>query len=168
MVPDFQVLSIVLFYSLFLISVVAALWKGGEPERWGVGVVVLAFVVQTTAYAVVPPRFIEVDGVALLVDLIALVGFGAIALNAKRIWPLFAASLQLISALSHFSRFVQIEVTGIAYSLVKSAPTGVVILLLLVGTILHQSRLKRRGYDPAWMDWEYIDDFKSPDRFFKK
>ena len=152
--PDFTHLTITAFYATLLTAVVAALWKGGAPERYGVGVLGLMFVVQIAAYTKIDPILTEVDGVALLSDTIGVIGFTALALNARRWWPMFAAALQILSLTSHLSRLIESDIVFWAYSWMKSMPTAIVVYLIIIGVICHQVKLKRYGFDPDWVDWE--------------
>lgn len=156
MSPDLQFASIAAYYGVFAFAIVFALWKGGEPERYGIVMLLVGFFVQATAYGVTKVRFESVDPASLLVDLVNLVGFTAIALNAKRYWPLVAAALQLLAVLTHFARFVELEITPLVYSVMRTLPTGGVIVLVIMGTAFHIVRLKRWADDPAWVDWEMV------------
>jgi len=151
--PNLQFLSIALFLVGMALSLSFAIWKGAEPERIGAGVLLAGFLLQIIAYAVFPPRYFDVDAIALLADLIFLAGFGWLAINARRVWPIWAAAFQLLSIMSHFARFVEMDIEPYVYSVMKSLPTGLAIVLLSVGTIMHRRRLARRGSDPSWMAW---------------
>ncbi len=152
--PDLSEPTIALYFSILLIAVGLAAWRGGAPERAGASFILSTVLIQSIAYASVPTRFWEVDPVALLADSILFVGFGAIALNAKRIWPLFAAGFQLISLSAHFARQVEDDVIALAYATMKVVPTSLVLLLLILGTLFHQRRLKKNGQDLAWTDFD--------------
>lgn len=153
MQPDFEYLSISVFYAALITGLLVALWKGGQPEKFGVLVLVAITVIQLSASALFPPRFDDVDPVALLTDTIALIGFGWIAIHARRVWPIWAAAFQLLSVASHFARYVQLGIEPMVYSILKSGPTGLAIILLIVGTLLHRRRVLKYGKDPSWMDW---------------
>ncbi len=144
----------VLFFSMLALAAALSFWRGGAPEKSGAFFMVWMILIQSIAYGSVSTRFWEVDPVALLGDSILFVGFGAIALNAKRIWPLFAAGLQLISLSAHFARQVEDDVIALAYATMKVVPTALVLLLLIMGTLFHQRRLKKSGEDLAWADFE--------------
>lgn len=142
-------------------TIVLAIWKGGAPERHAVAVLAIAFSVQALSYTLVPPDYAGVDLIGLGVDFITLVGLGLIAIRAKRVWPLWASSFQILSIAAHFSRAVQIEIEPLVYSLMKTTPTGAVIMLLLVGTITHQMRLRKFGFDQSWMNWALLKQARS-------
>lgn len=156
MSPNLQFASIAAYYAVFAFAIIYALWRGGEPERFGIVMLLIGFFVQATAYGVTKIQFETVDLASLLVDIINLVGFTAIALNAKRYWPLVAAALQLLAVLTHCARYVELEITPLVYSIMRTLPTGGVIVLVIVGTAFHVARLKRWAEDPPWVDWEMV------------
>ena len=149
-------LSQAVFFLLFGITVVVATGWGGQPERMGAFTHIGLFLVQAVAYLVLPPQFLQVDNSAIMADALGLAAFGWIALSANRIWPIWAASLQLLSMMGHFARWAQIEIGAYAYVLLKSVPTAVSLLVLLIGVIAHRKRLTRIGTDPSWVDWKAL------------
>lgn len=160
MLPDFSHVEIALFYVVFFGGLPLAAWFGGAPERWGVAAFIAMLVVHALPYGlVVDPIFHSVDLVVLFSDITALAVFTAIALNARRIWPLFAASLQLISVLGHFARGVT-DIIGLSYLLLNSVPTMMVLLLVLAGAAMHQYRLHLRGEDPDWVPFRRYGEFR--------
>lgn len=141
------------FFLLLTVSVGLALWKGGAPEKGGVIVILTMAVFEALAINIIPSRFDAVDPGPLLSDLIGALGFGFLAIQAFRIWPLWATALQLLSLAAHFARWADIAVPKIVYALMRGMPTFMVFVVLLIGTILHMARLRRRGYDPSWQNW---------------
>lgn len=154
--PNLAEGTIVLFYMIFLLSLFSAAFFGGAPERVGAATLVLAFIAQAAWYSVTPPQYADVDPASVLADFICLLGFGYLALNSNRIWPICIAGFQVISLASHFARLLESEVNPIVYSALKSTPTSVGIIILLLGTIFHRRRLERLGEDNSWVDWEAI------------
>lgn len=152
MVPNFQYVSVVLFYVVMIATLVLAWAKGGAPERIGAGLVIATVLIQFVFHAFLPPRLATVDMVSLLVDSMMLVGFGWLAIKARRVWPIWATACQLVSVASHSARYFSVEIDPIVYADMKSAPTLLAIIALAIGTIIHDRRLKRFGSDPAWMN----------------
>jgi hypothetical protein len=159
--PDFSHTSIVLFFLIAAVSIGLALWKGGQPERLAAGIFILASFLQTTLYQFAEPRLLEVDLVGVLADLVLTSGIVAIALNAKRAWTIWASALQLLTLSSHFPRSLDSEIMARAYAILSSAPTGVMLVLLIIGTIGHQRRLMKNGSDADWVDWKLASDLRS-------
>ncbi|AIT79421.1 hypothetical protein [Novosphingobium pentaromativorans] len=141
------------FFLLLPLSLLLAVWKGGAPERYGALVIVAMAVIQRIAIVFVPSHFVSVDPAALVTDFVGLAGFGTLAVQARRIWPIWAASLQLLSVSAHFARWADIGVPPFVYALMRGSPTFLALAALLVGTILHIVRLKRHGADPSWQNW---------------
>ena len=148
--PDLKILT---FAAILLLSIGFAFARGGGPEKWGALVIVTMTAIQVGSASVEPRRFHEVDIASVVVDTYGVIGFGAIALYARRAWPIWAAALQILSLSSHFARQVDAGVSPMVYALMKSSPTFFVLLALLAGTVAHRRRLRAYGSDPGWMDW---------------
>lgn len=133
-------------------------WKGGEPERWGGMIIIAMWALQTVGEYAHPSRFVTVDPFPFLSDLVGTIGFGVIAVHARRAWPLWAAALQLLSLSAHFARWADLKIPAVVYALMRGGPTFVVILVLFLGTILHIRRLKRYGRDAPWQRWTSPSD----------
>ncbi|WP_394731291.1 hypothetical protein [Altererythrobacter sp. GH1-8] len=138
------------------VVLILALVKGGTPERIGVGLLVGVTSLQAILYATVPPRFTELDLIAGLADLAFFLGFGWLAIKAKRAWPICASAFQIISLASHVAREIQIQIEPMAYSIMKSTPTGMAIILIGIGTVMHMRRLNANGEDADWTDWNRL------------
>ena len=141
------------FFIVLLASIATALLRGGQPEKWGARALIVMTIVQFVGVGVFGVRFGQVDWFPFAVDLIGLASFTAIALFARRIWPLWASALQLVSLTAHFFRVVDIHLHPTVYWLMKSAPTFGVCLILLFATALHRRRLKASGRDASWTEW---------------
>ncbi len=111
---------------------------------------------EAVLHIFIPPRFVAIDFAGLSADLFLLGGFGWLALNARRIWPIWAAAFELLSLASHIARTIPVDIEPMAYSIMKSAPTGMAIITLAIGTFAHVRRVGRFGSDPSWMDWDNL------------
>ncbi|WP_168176216.1 hypothetical protein [Novosphingobium sp. PC22D] len=145
--------KILTFHVLLVLSVILAVWKGDAPERCGAAVVMAMDCLQLGSILFIPRVYIAVDMVSVVVDGVGFLGFAAIAVHAMRIWPLWAAALQLISLSAHFARHFEIDVEPMVYAVMKSAPTFLVIVVLLIGTLVNWLRRARRGSVPSWQTW---------------
>jgi hypothetical protein len=146
-------LGIFAFATILFLSISFAFARGGAPERWGALVIVSMTGIQVASAFFQHQKYHSVDLASVIVDAYGVVGFGAIALYARRAWPIWATSLQILSLSSHFARQVDSGVSPMVYGLMKSSPTFFVLVALLVGTAAHRRRLRVRGADPGWMDW---------------
>ena len=143
----------VTFLAVLILSVTLAFARGGSPERYGALAIVLMTLLQFASRLVVPPSYLSVDLASVIVDAFAVITFGAIALHARRAWPIWATSLQLLSLSSHFAREVDKRVPAMVYAIMKSSPTFLVLIILLLGTLAHLRRVRLHGSDPAWKVW---------------
>ena len=159
--PAFSHPSIAVFWSIWLFAIVYALARGGRPEKYAALIQLCASGIQMILYQFTHVAVATVDAVGVLADTVLVVGYVTIALNARRHWPMWAASLCLLSLTSHFSRFANSELVERGYSILSASPTAAVLLLLIIGTIGHQRRLKTNGTDPDWVDWKLASDLRS-------
>lgn len=116
-------------------------------------VILAMWALQSIGEFILPSHYQFVDPIAFLTDLVGTVGFGIIALHARRIWPLWATALQLLSLSAHFARWADLAIPRIVYALMRDGPTFIVMIVLLGGTILHIRRMHRGVTDNAWQNW---------------
>jgi len=139
---------------VFLLGTIVCAWKcGAEPERRGATTLFAVLLLSLIRSEVIgfDIRFMDVTGLAI--DLAAFLIFGRMALHAWRIWPIWAASLQLLAVFAHAVRVLEIDMDPLAYGMMRSGPTYFVSIALLMGT-LFQIRLTRAGVNrPCWRDW---------------
>lgn len=136
------------------------IWKGLAPERYGVGTIVTMAIFQIVMEIVTPSRFINVDAASLGADLIGFLGFGVLALHARRVWPLWAVALQIIALCAHFSRWASISMSPGAYSIMRTAPTALIVALMLGATIVCLRRRRQGSIDAAWQNWSAIAEMR--------
>ncbi|MCT2398846.1 hypothetical protein [Novosphingobium mangrovi (ex Huang et al. 2023)] len=141
------------FFLLVALVIPSALWKGGAPERVGASIILAMWGLQAGGEHFLPSGFVAVDPFSLLSDLIGFVGFGYLAVEARRIWPLWAASLQILSLSAHFARWADLSIHPMVYALMRGTPTFGAMIAIFIGTVLHRTRLQGRGYDPSWQNW---------------
>lgn len=151
-------LSVLLFWLIYIPSISVGLWKGAVPERIGAGTLCAIPALQFTWYASYPAAYEHVDPISLSVDLVGVVGFGFLALNAKRAWPIWACAFQLFSLAGHFARMVEISGHPAVYAWMKSSPTLLAAVSVLIGTLTHRRRLMSTGVDASWVDWKAINE----------
>ena len=128
-----------LFQVVLLLAVAAYAWRrGGWPERTAaVALVVVASVDRAYHALVDAPQFRELDIWHMSLDLALLSVTVGLALRAPRVWVLWLASLQMISALGHFLHLLQVAMPPLVYGIMTVAPSYLQILLLAIGTYLN-------------------------------
>lgn len=146
------------FYVIFVISVALAIWQGGSPERLAALVILLMALLQFLGSSIFGRQFAVVDLVSLSVDVVGLVGMTAIAFFANRYWPLWTSAMQLLSCVSHLGREISGKVEPLVYAVLKTGPTFIVLIILLLGTLLHWRRQRKFAQDPSW-----IASFRPPE-----
>lgn len=123
---------------LALVAVGIAYRFGKLPEQRGAQLIAAMLLINYLGMLVFIKRYGTVDPVALLVDILGVLGFAAIGIYSTRIWPLWASSFQLLSVGAHFVRALDMPVRPIVYAWMKSAPTWAVLLLLIGGTLANR------------------------------
>ncbi|SFG14396.1 hypothetical protein SAMN05518801_10871 [Novosphingobium sp. CF614] len=141
------------FFLVLTLSIVLSIWKGGAPERAGGFLIFGMCVWQVGAVRVLPSHFTSVDPISLSTDVTGTIGFGFLALQARRIWPIWATSLQILSLSAHFARWADIGIPPFVYAVMRGAPTFGAMIAMLAGTVLHLRRVRRHGCDPSWQNW---------------
>ncbi|MCJ2178118.1 hypothetical protein [Novosphingobium album (ex Hu et al. 2023)] len=141
------------YFLILILSVGLGLWKGGAPERTGALVFVAMALVQAAVMSVIPSHFVKVDPDSLMTDLIGFLGFGYLALEARRFWPIWATSLQILSLSAHFVRWADIGIHPLVYAVMRGGPTFGAAIAILIGTLSHWRRLHRHGFDASWQTW---------------
>lgn len=149
-------------YQLFMLGAAAfVLAKGGAPERYGVVTIICMAVFQIIMEVVTPSRFINVDAASVGADLIGFLGFGVLALHARRVWPLFAVALQIIALSAHYARWASLEMSPAAYSVMRNIPTTTIVALMLAAAISCTVKRRRGRIDIPWQNWSEIRRLRS-------
>ncbi|GGN55326.1 hypothetical protein B2G71_19390 [Novosphingobium sp. PC22D] len=144
-----------IYWVAFVVALIFILWKGGVPERLGAATVVAMAVLQFSLLVFMrSSRFDAVDLGSLVTDVVGFAGFGILALNARRIWPLWATALQLLSLGAHFARWVSLDMAQQIYAITRSTPTAIVVVLMVLATAFHIQAVKRGTSGADWQDWD--------------
>lgn len=149
-----QIVAVLSFSFSMLIATTVAFLKGSAPEKLGVGIIYTGLLLQVGALRIFPAKFTNVDPVALFVDTFLLISFGYLAINARRVWPLWVTAFQLLCLAAHFARWLQLELDPLAYAITKTTPTIIASVFIAVGAILN-SRDRAKGYfRQDWVNWK--------------
>ena len=125
---------------LAIIAILITIRHGQRPERIGAATIFLMIIISDSRYFANYAVFSSVDYVALACDVVGLCGFSISGVFYNRIWPLWAAALQLLSVGAHFVRALDIPVRPIVYAWMKSGPTWAVIILLICATLMNRNQ----------------------------
>ena len=141
----------VLTYSVLLIGCFAyAWWRGGGPEKASASILIIGSFLTLVAVSRPGPEYISLEIGILIIDLVCMAAFVAVALRADRYWPLWLATLQIAGTAVHLIKFLHPETTRIAYAFLLAIWSYPMIVLICVGTWRHQRRLVRFGFDRSW------------------
>ena len=140
---------------------VAALWKGGGPERLCAGTMFGMVAAEFVFHAIAGPEesFHSFDLWHFTLDSLGLVAFVTVALQANRFYPLVLASAQLVAFTSHIVRALVEPVSSLSYFLLYNMPFWFQLLILAMGIIRHGQRVSRHG---PYRDWRQFSPSLGP------
>lgn len=138
-------------YYLVLFAVSAfAFGRGGGDERAVAGTCVAATIGTHLLTSPVARSFSSVEVGVLIVDVLALAAFTAVALRSDRFWPLWVAGLQLTTTISHLLKAVELDLMPQAYAAAARFWVYPIFLILVIGTWRsHRRTMRERQAIPA-------------------
>ena len=144
-------MRLIIGMGFFAFAVGYGLLRGGGPERWFAGVLVGMLLVDRAGHLLIGDSAPEaIDILHLVIDLASFGGMVVVMVRARRLWPIWACSFQLLSLASHATRILSAQLSPVIPAILGIAPNYLICASLIVGTALHQVRRKRRGNDPSW------------------
>lgn len=129
------------------------LWAGGGPERAVAATMIAGTVGTRLTLTAFPQRYRSPEWQMLIVDLLVLAAFVAVATRADRRWPIAVAALHGLSVAAHAVKAIQPEVMRTVYWLMTNLWVYPQLAILAIGTARHRHRLKTTGADPSWSDF---------------
>ena len=78
--------------ALVFSAITVALWLGESPEKTGAKIILAQVLINVIGHRILAFHYVKIDPVSAFVDAIGMIGFCAIALYARRIWPLWLGS----------------------------------------------------------------------------
>lgn len=135
-----------LFWSLLLGTCAYAFWQGQRDERIVAAVCLIGSLASTFVLSPWQLRYSDVELGVLLIDVIGLVAFTAVALQSNRFWPLWVAGLQLTTSIAHLMKAANLDLMPHAYAAALRFWIYPILLILILGTWRGQRRLAE---DPA-------------------
>lgn len=135
------------YWSILLLICAFAFWRGHTDERIAAATCLIATIVQL--YVVTPTvrRYSGVETGVLVIDLVVLAVFVAIALQSRRFWPLWVAGLQLTTVFGHILKAIQLSLLPYAYAGALRFWSYPILLILAIGTwrTHHRSVVERQS-----------------------
>ena len=122
------------FRALLLTVCVYALWRGRGEERTVALLCLGATLASRLAFSPLSVRYSGVEGGLLLIDLIVLASFVAVALRSQRFWPLWVAGLQLTTSMAHLMKAIDSTLMPIAYGAAIALWSYPILIILAIGT----------------------------------
>ena len=130
-------------FRLILVLVVLYAFIFGRRDERQVAIICLFGTLATTlVLSPIAERFRGLESAVLLVDLMVLAGFLAVALRSRRFWPLWVAGLQLTTILGHFLKGVEVDLVPRAYAAALNFWAYPIVLILALGTWRSHQRRK--------------------------
>lgn len=136
-------LPIPLYWALLFAICGYAFWRGRRDERIVAAVSLIASIATPLVVAPLRSRFSGVELGVLIVDLVTLSLFIAVALQSSRFWPLWVAGLQLTTSMAHLMKAIELDLLPTAYSAAARFWVYPILLILAIGTW----RTHRRSLD---------------------
>ncbi|GAA4043754.1 hypothetical protein [Parerythrobacter jejuensis] len=139
-----------------LLLLLAAVWKGGGPERACAATLFGMVVVDRSYHALFgpSPTYDLIDPWHLLLDTGGLVALVLIALRANRFFPMILAAAQLVAFSAHLVRMTVEPVTSLSYYLLYTMPFWFQLLVMTIGIARHAYRTSRFG---PYRDWRPLN-----------
>jgi hypothetical protein len=144
-------MRLILGMGFFTLTVGFALLRGGAPERSFALVLVGMLLIDRAVHPFLDPSDLAaVDALHLAIDLASFGVMLLVMIRARRFWPIWACSFQLLSLASHATPVMSAQLPPVVPAILGIAPNYLICASLILGTALHLARRKRLGSDPPW------------------
>jgi hypothetical protein len=144
------------FLAVLALTCGYALWRGRSDERIVASICLLATLATRFAISPLSARYSGLEYGLLVIDLLMLVAFVAIALRSQRFWPLWVAGLQLTNSMAHLMKAIELDLLPVAYRAAAVFWSYPILLILAIGT-WRGRHLRYRDFDderPEPLDWQ--------------
>lgn len=119
---------LIIFNALLLGSCGYALLRGTRDAQ----IVAVTTLAASVASYFLASRYTGVEVGVLVVDILALLAFGAVALQSDRFWPLWITGLQLTTSFGHALRASHEQMVPIAYAVALRSWSYPIQIILIV------------------------------------
>ena len=137
-----------IFWTALLLICGYALLRGQRDERLAAAVCLLASLATRFAISPLRGRYGDVESGLVIIDLLVLAAFVAIALKSERFWPLWIAGLQLTGSMAHLLKAIEWDLMPRAYAAAAVFWSYPILLVLAVGTWRAQRRRRLGMLEP--------------------
>jgi hypothetical protein len=131
-----------IFFSVLALSCFVAWARGGAPERIGALLLATAAIVSTVIVGNRETMFSGIEWGLFATDTILLLALVVLALSVDRYWPMWLASLQMVSVWMHPAFGFSETKMAFAYAIASIFWSYPMQIVLVVGTIRHQKRIR--------------------------
>ena len=122
------------FWGILVLTCGYALLRGRSDERVAASVCLLATLATQFVIPAPEVRYSNLDLELIMIDIIVLGAFVAVALKSDRFWPLWIAGLQLTISISHVLKAIDQELLPRAYAAAAVLWSYPILLIIVIGT----------------------------------
>jgi hypothetical protein len=134
-------MRMLLFAALLFASTGYALFRGGTVERIGATTMFVGCFLTLAVNSPLSVRYASIEISIMIVDMIMLLIFAALALFTDRYWPTWVAAFQLIVVLAHVAKLANPQMLQNGYGFVMAAWSYPQLLTITLGTRAYRNRL---------------------------
>jgi hypothetical protein len=139
-----QLLQFVYWISLCAVYLIV-LRRGGRPEIFGMLLVTIGSILSTLLVSDLGLRFRGTESWMFAADVMMLIAFVTLALLTNRFWPMWVASFQAITVLTHLAETALPNAVPRGYSLLQGFWVYPMFVAILLGAYGHQKARKIAG-----------------------
>jgi hypothetical protein len=132
-------------WAILCVVVLIGLVRGGKPERIGISLVVIGSILSMIFASSLGARFRSVEPWIMGIDIAVLIAFVVLALVTTRYWPMWVASFQAITVLTHLAEVALPNAVPRGYSLLQGFWVYPMFVAILLGAYGHQKARKIAG-----------------------
>jgi len=119
--------------AVFMVAVgLFAFLKGDEPERFGAGVYLLAWLASLLTQQ--DGQLYKVPIGVFVIDTIVLVIFAGLAWKARRTWPIWITAIQLLVVMTHIMTMIDLRTSFRSLYTISNLASYLILIALTVGT----------------------------------
>lgn len=119
--------------AIALVVVAFAFLKGDEPERVGAGAYALGLLASLLLQD--DSRLSGPQWGVMIVDIVMLGVYAALAWKSRRSWPVWAGALQALIVMSHLLTFIDLRPPLAAFYAVMNLASYGILLVIVIGTL---------------------------------